>query len=223
MKKLLVVMAVCCSVCAIAFGKPAFYAQGSGDKKIVALSFDDGPGPYTARVLAILKEHAVQATFFMEGQQAQSRPQFVAAVKDGGHEIGNHTYSHINYYAYKKQDKEQVLTREILQAEQAIMRTTGVKPHLLRMPNGYSKGWARELVAQQGYEMVNWSFGCDWKKIPAAELYAVYAKNIHPGAIFLMHDGGKNRQTTVDMLPKLIDEIKRQGYDIVTVGQLLGI
>jgi peptidoglycan/xylan/chitin deacetylase (PgdA/CDA1 family) len=159
----------------------------------------------------------------MEGQQAQYRPKLAAAVRDGGHEIGNHTYSHINYYAYKKPDKEQVLERELREASQYIAQATGVKPHLLRMPNGYAKAWARELAAKQGYVMINWSFGCDWKKMSSAALYDVYAKNIHPGAIFLMHDGGSNRQSTYEALPKLIDEIKRQGYEIVTISQLLGI
>ncbi|MGA2090952.1 MAG: polysaccharide deacetylase family protein [Endomicrobiales bacterium] len=224
MKKIVVGALACwCFAVSFGFGQEVFYAQGKGDKKAIALTFDDGPGPWTERILAVLKEHNVKATFFMEGQQAQYRPKLVVAVRDGGHEIGNHTYSHKNFYAYKKDDKKEVLERELQQASQYIDKASGVTPHLLRMPYGYCKEWSREVASKQGYVMINWSFGCDWNKMTPTAVYEAYAKNIHAGAIFLMHDGGSNRKSTYEALPKLIDEIKRQGYELVTVSQLLGI
>lgn len=204
-------------------GGETFVAQGPADKKAVALTFDDGPGPWTERILAVLKDKRVIATFFMEGQQAQYRQKLAAAVRDAGQEIGTHTYSHVNFYSYRKDDRQAVLEREISQAQEYIVRATGVRPRLLRMPYGYSKSWARETAVRFGYTMVNWTFGCDWNKMSADQLLAAYIKNIRPGAIFLMHDGGSNRQRTWEMLPGLIDELQRRGYAIVPVSALLGI
>lgn len=210
-------------VCAVGVAGAAFYAQGSSAKKAVALTFDDGPGPSTAQILAVLKERNVRATFFMEGQQARYRPALVAAVRDGGHEIGNHTYSHVNYYTAPEAGREAALGREIAEAERYIVKAASVTPRLLRMPNGYAKKWARDVVSARGYDMINWTFGCDWQPMTMAKKLDGYVRSIKPGAIFLLHDGGGRRGSTIELLPALIDEIRRQGYEIVTISELLGL
>jgi peptidoglycan/xylan/chitin deacetylase (PgdA/CDA1 family) len=91
------------------------------------------------------------------------------------------------------------------------------------MPYGYVRAWVKEVAKEKGYVLVNWSFGCDWKKMNAEQLAQAYIKNIGPGAIFLMHDGGKGREPTVEALPKIIEEIQKRGYKIVPVGEMLGL
>lgn len=210
-------------VCAAGTVAAAFYAQGGAEKKSVALTFDDGPGPSTPQILAVLKERNVRATFFMEGSQARHRPVLVAAVRDGGHEIGNHTYSHVNYYSLPEDGRETVLGKEIADAERYIVKAASVTPRLLRMPNGYSKKWARDVAGACGYDMINWTFGCDWQPLTTAEKLDGYVRSIKPGAILLLHDGGGRRGSTIELLPALIDEIRRQGYEMVTVSELLDV
>lgn len=200
-----------------------FFCQGPTSEKKMALTFDDGPGPSTEKVLNILKEHNIKATFFMEGSQVEMRPDKARKVMEAGHEIGNHTYSHPNYYVYKNDDKEQKLSAELTKAGGLIERATGLRPKIVRMPHGYVREWVKKIAREQNYILINWTFGCDWKKMSGPDLAQCYIKNIHPGAIFLMHDGGKNRQSTVEALPVIIKEIESRGYKIVPAGELLGL
>lgn len=200
-----------------------FFASGPKGSQAVALTFDDGPGPHTEAVLAVLAKYDVKATFFMEGSQVEARGPLAKKVIDAGHEVGSHLYSHPDFYHYKKPDAPQVMERELMKTEGLIEKAGGKKPYLLRMPHGYMKPWSREIAAAKGYTMVNWGFGCDWKKMSGPDLAAMYIKNIKPGAIFLMHDGGRNRQSTVEALPQVIEAIREKGLKVVTVGELLGL
>jgi len=201
----------------------SFFTNGPRNKKELALTFDDGPGNYTPKVLEVLKKYNVKATFFMEGDQVEFRQKIAKMVFDDGHEVYSHSYSHPNFYFYKKDDYRQQLSKEIDKAEKLIQGVTGKKPNVMRMPYGYVRGWVKEVAKEKGYVLVNWTFGCDWKKMTAEQLAAEYIKNIGSGAIFLMHDGGKGRQPTVDALAKIIEEIQKRGYKIVPVGEMLGL
>jgi peptidoglycan/xylan/chitin deacetylase (PgdA/CDA1 family)/membrane-bound metal-dependent hydrolase YbcI (DUF457 family) len=208
---------------ALALEPGDFVTHGPTSAKRVALSFDDGPGPFTPRVLDILRKNAVHATFFMNGDQVKIRPQFAKRVTEEGHEIGDHTYSHRNFYTYKATDPVVKLKAQMSLSKEVIRKTTGVSPVLCRMPYGYSKAWVRPIAREHGYVLVNWTFGCDWtQRTPEAKRTA-YIKHISPGAIFLMHDGGVRREGTLYALEGLIEELKARGYEIVTVGELIGI
>jgi peptidoglycan/xylan/chitin deacetylase (PgdA/CDA1 family) len=160
----------------------------------------------------------------MEGDQVEFRKKIAKMVFDAGHEVGGHSYSHPNFYFYKKDDYRQFLSSEIDKAGKLIEGATGKKPHIMRMPYGYSKkDWVKEVAKEKGYVLVNWTFGCDWKKMSGDELAKAYIKNIGSGAIFLMHDGGKGRGPTVEALPKIIEEIQKRGYKLVTIGEMLGL
>jgi len=200
-----------------------FYTSGPTDEKLLALTFDDGPGKYTEVILDILAKNNVRATFFLEGSQAEYQPERVKKIFLAGQEIGIHTYSHPNFYTYKKSDFRQFLDREIKKSVNIVENITGQKIRLLRMPYGYWRDWVGEVVRENGLIGVNWTFGCDWKNIPAPELVKEYCRHIAPGAIFLMHDGGKDRSRTAAALPEIISEIRRRGYRIVPVGEMLGI
>ncbi|GAB1402713.1 hypothetical protein MASR1M68_16240 [Elusimicrobiota bacterium] len=200
-----------------------FYANGDGKKKQIALTFDDGPGVNTAEILQILEEKKVKATFFIYGSSVKGNKDVVKAVYDSGNEVANHTYSHINFFQYKKDDIEDKIKSEIIKTENLIKEITGYKTKLLRMPHGFSRPPSKKVAKELGYIMVNWSFGCDWNtKLTQEQMYEAYKKNIKAGAIFLMHDKIKSKKI-VNLLPQLIDDIKQKGYDIVTVSELLGL
>lgn len=201
-----------------------FYSDGPKDKNEVALTFDDGPGLYTEKILDILKRYNIKATFFMEGSQVEFRQAIARKVLTAGHEIGSHLYSHPDFYHYKKPDAKDLFIREIDKSEKILEKVTGKRPKLMRMPNGYVRApWVKEIAKEKNYILVNWTFGCDWKKMTSKQLADIYIKNICPGCIFLMHDGGKNRQSTAEALPLLIEELQKKGYKIVTVSELLGL
>jgi peptidoglycan/xylan/chitin deacetylase (PgdA/CDA1 family) len=199
-----------------------FYADGPKDVKKIALTFDDGPGKSTEEILKILKEKDIKATFFMLGIRVYNDPCAANKVAASGHEIANHTYEHINFYSYKEEDKINKIEKELLQGESIIKQVTGIKPFLLRFPNGYSKSDAIEVAKKHGYYVINWSFGCDWTKISAEEMHEKYKKALKNGAVFLMHDLSKNEKI-LSFLSNFIDEAKESGYEIVTVSELLNL
>lgn len=200
-----------------------FYANGDGKKKQMSLTFDDGPGINTPEILQILKEKNVKATFFISGSSASELKKTVKAVYDSGNEVANHTYSHVNFFKYKKDDIEEKIKSEILKSENIIYEITGFKTKVVRIPHGFSRQPAQKAAKELGYVMVNWSFGCDWNtKLTKEQMYESYKKNIKAGAIFLMHDKIKSKKVA-EFLPQLIDDIKKEGYEIVTVSELLDL
>ena len=199
-----------------------FYGSGPKDKKEVCLTFDDGPGGSTEKILETLKKYNVRATFFMEGSQIQIRPKIAREVLESGQEIGSHTYSHPNFWTYIKDDKKQVLIKELDSSEKTMGKVLNLKPSLLRMPYGFVRPWVREVAKERNYKIISWTFGCDWKKLSREELVARYMKNLAPGAIFLLHDGGKKIRMTVEALPGIIEAIQKRGYKIVTVSEMFG-
>ncbi|MDR1417940.1 MAG: polysaccharide deacetylase family protein [Endomicrobium sp.] len=221
MKKILLALFFCLFNLSIIQGR-TFYANGNKLEKKVALTFDDGPGKATKKILEILKEKEVKATFFMLGVSVVDNPALAKMVLDAGHEIANHTYGHINFYSYKNEDKNLKMEREILKAESVIKNILGIKTFLVRFAHGYAKQDSIQVASKWGYYVINWSFGTDWQSMPANEMYLKYKNAISNGAIFLMHDLSKNEKV-ISFLGDFIDDIKNKGYEIVTVTQLLDI
>jgi peptidoglycan/xylan/chitin deacetylase (PgdA/CDA1 family) len=220
-KKILLTLCTCLLSLSLIQAK-TFYSDGPKLSKKVALTFDDGPGKATEKILKILKEKKVKATFFMLGVSVANRPALAKAVLNAGHEIANHTYGHINFYAYKNKDKMLKMEQEILKAESVIRDVVGINTFLLRFPHGYAKKDAIEIARKLGYYMINWSLGTDWQNMTADEMYLKYKNAIKNGAIFLMHDLFKNEKV-ISFLDAFIDDIRNKGYEIVTISELLGI
>ena len=103
-----------------------FYYQGKTQEKVIALTFDDGPGKFTLPLLDLLKQHNIRATFFMEGSQVEEYPEIAKQVVADGHEIGNHTYIHFDYHKAKNAAPER-LAHELAQTEAALQRAAGVQ------------------------------------------------------------------------------------------------
>ena len=173
----------------------------AGGKKLVALTFDDGPSEYTERYLKILKEHGAKATFFNLGQCADEYPDLEKKIVEAGHQLCSHTYSHDQLTA----DSEKRIASEITSAFDSIEKNSGQKTTVIRPPYGAidSKVW----LATKGTvsTSVLWNMG----------------SRIQPGYVILMHDGGGNRDQDLEALPKIIDQLHEQGYEFVTISELM--
>ncbi|MBQ3063734.1 MAG: polysaccharide deacetylase family protein [Clostridia bacterium] len=194
------------------------YASGGG-KRLVALTFDDGPHPkYTPQILDILAEYGVKATFFMVGSNADYHPELVSRVLAEGHEIGNHTYHH--YHTANMQTDE--LLSDILACSEALSRHTGSKPTLFRPPEGVFNEEIKALCGKEGYTIVMWSVDTrDWAHTPISAIVSGVRANVKDGAIILMHDFiGKNSPTPA-ALRQIIPMLQESGYELVTVSRLL--
>jgi peptidoglycan/xylan/chitin deacetylase (PgdA/CDA1 family) len=187
----------------------------------VAISFDDGPGDYTPAVLDVLSRHGARATFFVMGSRIKGREDMLLKIQAAGHEIANHTYSHLNFYSYKFADRTEILESEIRKTDELISGVVGERPRLLRMPHGYCAPWSRDVARVTGHVMTNWTRGYDWLGLSVQETSQKYAEAVKPGAILLFHDGGGDRTKTIAALEAALDAIAKAGYEAVSVGDLI--
>lgn len=202
-----------------------FYSSGSPKEKTFSLTYDDGPAPLSEKLIALLKEKKAPAAFFFLGERIAMYPQIAKKISDAGFEIGNHTYSHKNFYSLDKKsaDKEKILIKEIELFEKEAQKAGLPKSKLLRMPNGFSKPWAQKIIFSKGYNLVNWTFGADWLKISEENLTSQYLKALKPGAIILLHDGGKDKEKTVRITKAILEEAEKKGLKPVALSELLKI
>lgn len=202
------------------FGKKdnVYFCAGT-DKKTAALTFDDGPHPYlTDEILDILAEYGVKATFFVIGKNAEKYKKQVARAYSEGHEIGNHTYSHLT----ASEKNLGSLTNELKKTDDIIYSITGQRPKLFRPPTGYCNSVAVQSASELGYKIILWTVDTrDWAHTSAASIEKNVSKNIGNGAIILFHDYISGASSTTEalryLLPRLIDE----GYAFQTVSELL--
>lgn len=197
--------------------------SGDGSKKLVALTFDDGPeSKYTSQIMDILDQYNIKATFFVIGQNAEKHPEALKSIHERGHEIGSHTWSHKYLPKLSKQEVE----KEILRTEKLITDIIGEHSALLRPPYGAIKKEGIEFVNSLGYNVVNWSVDTkDWAGTSGEQMMKYVQQQLKPGGIILMHNGGnpKSVKNTVDTLPKMIEWIKEQGYEFATVSEILDL
>lgn len=203
---------------------------GSSDPMLVALTFDDGPDPlYTTQVLDILARYDIPATFFSVGVQMLRHPDIVRRMVDEGHEIGNHTYSHVNISTMSPE-----MLRLDLNATQRVFESiTGRHLAMFRAPYAVdanprtpSEIAPLATVGALGYVTVNMNIDpTDWW-LPSAERIArdtIAGIENGEGNIVLLHDGGGNRQPTVDALPEIIETLLARGHRFVAVSELVGL
>lgn len=184
--------------------------------RCVALSFDDGPGPYTRTLLSHLADADVPATFFMLGQQVETYPKVARAVARAGHEIGVHTWDHRDL---TKLTPAQI-DREISSTVDVLRRDAGVKPVYLRPPYGAMNSDVHAAAKRAHLALVLWSIDTlDWKTRNTAKTVDAAVKQAKRGSIILMHD---IHPTTVKAVPAIIRKLHRKGFTLVTVSTLLG-
>lgn len=183
----------------------------------IALTFDDGPGTFTPDILDVLKDKNVNATFFMIGENTQKHPDYVKRVYQEGNEIGNHTWDHpdLSKLSYDAQKDE------ISKANDSINNLVGIVPHWMRPPYGNFDNNTAKVLSDLNMEKVLWNVDTrDWSGLSSDEIYSSATANLRDGAIILMHDGVNNSSETAKALPKIIDTIKNQGYELVTISNL---
>jgi peptidoglycan/xylan/chitin deacetylase (PgdA/CDA1 family) len=200
-------------------GKIIYRIQPRNNEKVIALTIDDGPWPKTTlQMLRILQENHVKATFFLVGQALKQHPEIAKQEVAQGHAIGNHTWHH-----WYRQMDEATVKNEIERTTDLIYQITKVKTFLFRPPGGFLNNGLAAYAKSHNYTVIMWSLtsaDTDRHAKPQAFVNNVL-KGAKPGAIILMHDGGGDRQRTVQALPEIISKLKQQGYRFVTIPELL--
>jgi peptidoglycan-N-acetylglucosamine deacetylase len=196
--------------------------QGPSKRKAIALTFDDGPSVSTPELLDVLDQHQAHATFFQIGKHVERLPEITRLVIERGHEIGNHSYSHSPLYLRHVQ----FICDELYLAQRAIHDATGFVPQYFRAP--YGCRWFGLRFAQQKLNLqgVMWSaIARDWKA-DAKSTHRRLKSAARSGAILCLHDGRElhpkpDIRNTIEAVRLLLPELRRQGYDLVTVSDLL--
>ena len=195
------------------------YVQLAGQRRReVALTFDDGPGPYTRAIIGVLMRMRAPATFFVIGRWARAYPELVAAEVRAGCEVGDHTETHppLGLLGAASQ------TAEITEAEQAIHDAGAPYPVLFRPPYGSFDETTLEILRQRHMLMVLWSADTkDYTRPGVRKIVYAAVSGAQAGAIILMHDGGGDRTETVAALPRIITRLRQRGFRLVTVAQLV--
>ena len=202
--------------------------QGSPDRKVVALTFDDGPKPeYSLKILETLQKEGVRATFFVVGEESEQNPDVLFMMSDFGHEVGNHSYTPetlVNLPRWK-------VMNYLKKTNKVIEYATGKAVKYMRPPGGASNKVVAEEASNLGLKMIFWSINAsdyvkEYQSYRVPDNYEVLAEDlvnkvvteIHPGAIILFHNGSGQ---TIVALPEIIKKLRAKGYGFVTVSELL--
>ena len=186
-------------------------------KKLVALTFDDGPGKYTERLLNELKKRDAKATFFVLGNRVEKNADLLKRMEAEGHCVGSHSYEHKNLtrlsYSGVQKDLDKTATK--------IQKVLGHKPEVMRCPGGSCNDNVKKYAKEAGIPIIYWTVDTrDWESKNVNKIMQVsFGKNgIQDGSIVLMHD---IHETSVDAAIKMMDKLQKQGYTLVTVPELL--
>ena len=185
--------------------------------KCVALTFDDGPSPYTDRLLQILKDNDAAATFFLIGNKVAANPAGAKRIADAGMEIGSHTWEHPNMTTIPPED----IPAQFSKASDAIQAATGTRPTLVRTAGGLINDQVLAEAGKQGLADINWDvIPFDWANdANTGATRALLMSQIKPGSVVLFHD---TYSSTVDLVYQFIPVLRANGYHLVTVSHLLG-
>ena len=199
-------------------GKIIYEIKPIANKKVIALTFDDGPWKKTTRqTLDILKQNKIKATFFVVGKALKNNPQLGKQIIAEGHAIANHTWNHWYHFM-----NPEAAAFEIDKTSELIYKITGVKTNLFRPPGGHLSNGLVAYARSKKYATLMWSADSRDFQQPAPEIMVnTVLKNSRPGGIILLHDGGGDRTNTVKALPQIIAKLKQQGYSFVTIPELL--
>lgn len=192
--------------------------RGGGRRRLIALTFDDGPSAHTEALLDVLERHRVPATFFVLGERVDAHPRAMERLLRSGMAIGNHTRSHPLLPRLGRRAQQ----AEIDAGAGAIVAAGAGLPRLFRPPYGAQDATTAALLARRGGLSVLWSVDSeDYTRPGAARIADRVVAAAHPGAIVLLHDGGGDRTQTVEAVRRIIPRLRRAGYRFVTVPQLL--
>ncbi len=192
--------------------------SGATAKKEIALTFDDGPHPeITLKVLEILKKHEVKAAFFCIGRKIEQYPEITAAAFKDGHIIGNHSYTHSPLFDLFLPAK---MTGELNKTSTIILHATGKKPLLFRPPFGVTNPWLKKALKKTELIPVGWSVRSLDTVKTAEKVLEKLKKEMHPGAVILLHD---THEKIIPILDGILPWLKENGYWITGLDELLKI
>jgi peptidoglycan-N-acetylglucosamine deacetylase len=201
----------------------AFTGLPRGSKQI-ALTYDDGPNdPHTLRLLEVLAKHGAKATFFLIGRFVEQRPDIAREVVKAGHAIGNHTFTHrLLIFAGDGETRSQ-----LGRCQRVIEDAVGLAPTLFRPPFGGRRPGTLAVARSLGLEPILWNItGYDWNAPPAERIVGHVSAKIGGGDVVLLHDGshlamGGDRAQTVIATDRLIERHRAEGYEFVTISQMM--
>ena len=196
--------------------------RGPQDRPAIALTFDDGPSESTPKLLRVLQQYRIRATFFQCGENVRRLPEIAREVKDAGHELGNHSDSHPHFW-FKSPG---FIYKELARAQETIENATGVRPVLFRSPFGIRWFGMRRAQKRLGLTGVMWTaIGYDWMS-PAERVVEILGAQAMNGAIFCLHDGrrtwaNQDISATIDAVATLAPMLLDRGFYFESVGQMM--
>ncbi|WP_405143474.1 polysaccharide deacetylase family protein [Sphaerisporangium sp. NBC_01403] len=183
--------------------------------KCIALTFDDGPWPYTPELLDTLKKHKAKATFFLLGRKVGSRAELTRRIVAEGHEVGNHTWDHPDLTTLSNEEILDEMTRTSEVIDQAI----GKAPTMMRPPNGATDDRVTQLMAELALPQILWTGSTlDWQSRDTAVIAKKTLKLAKRNGVILLHDIVPE---TVKAMPTVLKALEKQNYRFVTVTTLL--
>jgi peptidoglycan/xylan/chitin deacetylase (PgdA/CDA1 family) len=190
----------------------------------LALTYDDGPNdPHTLRLLEVLAGHEVRATFFLIGRYVRQRPEIARSIVQAGHVVGNHTFTH-PLLIFKSAAE---VRKELWECRAALHDAIGDHSNFFRPPFGGRRSAVLRVVRELDLQPVMWNVtGYDWNAPPAAVIEQKCARQVRGGDVILLHDGGHkemgaDRSQTVLATDHLITRYKSEGYEFVTISEML--
>lgn len=198
-------------------GQQVSFSRVNTAAPYIAITFDDGPHPvHTPRLLDMLRERNISATFYVVGKNARAHPHLIRRMIAEGHEVGNHTWNHPNLTKLS----QGAVFKELEDTQRAIVSACGVRPRTMRPPYGALTAGQRQMVKSQfGYPTILWDVDpLDWKRPGSSVVANRIIGSTRAGSIVLAHD---IHQGTIDAMPMALDGLLAKGYTFVTVSQLL--
>lgn len=194
-----------------------FLKEQYKNKKLIAITFDDGPSQYTTTLIDELKKRDIPATFFVLGSEVEKYPEVLKFASDTGNEIGIHSYEH---KLFTKLSEEEIL-EQISKTKNIIYDITGTNPTLIRVPYGSTNKQIKKILDEQELKSILWNVdSLDWKLKNTNKVYNYVIKKFKGNDIILMHDSFK---TSVEAATLIIDKLQSECYTFVTVSEFLKI
>lgn len=195
----------------------SYYLEQYKNKKLVALTFDDGPSEYTSTLVDELKKRNVNVTFFILGENAEKYSDTLKFQFDTGNEIGIHSYEHKLFTKLKKQE----IIEQIDKTNKIITNITGTTPKYMRVPYGSRNENVDEILKEKNLTDILWTVDSkDWKFQNVSKTYNYILKNFKGNDIILMHD---TFETSIKTAIKIVDKLLEKGYTFVTIDKFLEI
>lgn len=197
-----------------------YVCRGDPAKRLVALTFDDGPDPRsTPALLKVLREHVVEAAFFVVGKKVEAEPELANDILRDRHLLENHSYRHsyaTNFYLGAR------LTAEVIRAQRAIERHTGTAPRFFRPPLGLSNPFTFRVAKALGLKVIGWDIrSLDTRITDPARVVRRIERGLRPGAIILLHDGNIPSERLVATVELLLARLRQLGYEVARLDRML--